>query len=270
MSGPDDRRLAYEMLPMQPRTAKPRSTGLTMMIDFGIGPRQQDDLLDLAADYVDSAKIAVGTSRLLERGVLMEKIRRYARRAVESYPGGQFMEYAVLCGRVDAYLEETVALGFKKLEVSDNLLSISLAEKAGLIKKAREGHGLAVLGEVGKKDGEALTAPLDDDVRACLDAGCTHVLVEAAEVFGHGRGTELAAALARLVPPERLIFELTGPWIAGTPYSGPDELLAWLVKEFGADVNVGNVLPDAVLRYESARRRLGVNAGGELPEGVLP
>ncbi|HEU5315723.1 MAG TPA: hypothetical protein VFX49_06400, partial [Chloroflexota bacterium] len=67
-----------------------------------------------------------------------------------------------------------------------------------------------------------------------------------------------------------LIFELTGPWIAGTPYSGPAELVGWLVKEFGAGVNMGNVLPDAVLRYETARRRLGVNAGGELPAGVMP
>ena len=46
------------------RTAKPRASGLTMVIDWGIGPQRQRDLTDMGADHFDFAKIAVGLSRL--------------------------------------------------------------------------------------------------------------------------------------------------------------------------------------------------------------
>ena len=45
-----------------PRSAKPRSSGLTMMVDWGLGPHGQEDLLTVGADYVDLAKVAVGVS----------------------------------------------------------------------------------------------------------------------------------------------------------------------------------------------------------------
>jgi hypothetical protein len=43
---------------------KPRHSGLTMIVDAGMPLGQQADLLALAADYVDLAKIKTGTARL--------------------------------------------------------------------------------------------------------------------------------------------------------------------------------------------------------------
>ena len=96
-----------------------------MMIDFGLGLVQQEDILRLASEYIDSAKIAVGVARLLPRELVMQKISLYQQFDVVPYPGGQFLEYAVLCEKVDEYLEETRVVGFHAVEVSDNLLSIS-------------------------------------------------------------------------------------------------------------------------------------------------
>ena len=260
---------AFSAIPMLERPAKQRTSGQTMMIDFGLGLVQQEDILRLASEYIDSAKIAVGVARLLPRELVMQKISLYQQFDVVPYPGGQFLEYAVLCEKVDEYLEETRVVGFHAVEVSDNLLSISLDEKKALIAKARATYGLDVFGEVGKKEGLAVTVSLEEDIKACLEAGSSKVLVEAAEIFGHGRDRALAAQLTKAAPLEKLMFELTGPWIEGTTYSEPDTLARWLMQTFGPNVNIGNVLPDSLLRIETARRGLGVNAGGELPSGLM-
>jgi phosphosulfolactate synthase len=259
---------AFAAIPMLERPAKPRSAGQTMMIDFGLGLGQQEDILRLAGAYIDSAKIAVGVARLLPRELVMQKIALYRTYDVVPYPGGQFLEYAVLCEKVYEFLAEAQAVGFPAIEVSDNLLSISLAEKQGLIRKAREEYGLEVYGEVGKKEGLAVTVSLEEDIEACLAAGSSKVLVEAAEIFSHGRDKSLAMQLTAAAPLEKLMFELTGPWIDGTAYAEPDSLARWLMQTFGPDVNIGNVQPESLLRLETARRSLGVNAGGELPAGL--
>ncbi|MDE2817902.1 MAG: phosphosulfolactate synthase, partial [Chloroflexota bacterium] len=115
----------------------------------------------------------------------------------------------------------------------------------------------------------AVTVSLEDDIQACLEAGSSKVLIEAAEIFSHGRDKAAAAQLTKAAPLEKLMFELTGPWIEGTAYSEPDTLARWLMQTFGPNVNIGNVLPESLLRIETARRGLGVNAGGELPSGLL-
>ena len=52
----------------------------------------------------------------------MRKINVYKQYNVVPYPGGQFLEYAVLCGKVDAYFaKKRRAVGFPAVEVSDNL-----------------------------------------------------------------------------------------------------------------------------------------------------
>ncbi len=259
---------AFADIPMLERPGKPRAAGQTMMIDFGLGLRQQEDILQLTGAYIDSAKLAVGVARLLPRELVRRKIMLYQTYDVLPYPGGQFLEYAVLCGSVDAYLAEARALGFPAIEVSDNLLSITLDDKRALIAKAREVYGLEVFGEVGKKEGLDVTVSLEDDIRACLAAGSGKVLIEAAEIFSHGRDRTAVTGLKEAAPLEKLMFELTGPWIDGTAYAEPDTLARWLMETFGPNVNIGNVQPDSLLRIETARRGLGVNAGGELPDGL--
>ena len=61
------------------RQGKPRDCGLTMVIDWGIGMREQEDLIETAADHFDFAKIAVGISRLLSNDVLETKLKKYQR-----------------------------------------------------------------------------------------------------------------------------------------------------------------------------------------------
>src|SRR3546814_16839592 len=59
----------FEMvtLPQARSTQKPRRTGITMMMDWGLPLGRLDDLLGLIGPYVDLGKLVVGTSRLYQQ-----------------------------------------------------------------------------------------------------------------------------------------------------------------------------------------------------------
>ena len=84
----------FSDIPQFTRPAKPRSSGATFIIDWGIGPVQQQDLLRSAAEFVDLAKIAVGIPGLLPAKILDEKVQIYQQHQVHPFPGGQFLEHA--------------------------------------------------------------------------------------------------------------------------------------------------------------------------------
>jgi phosphosulfolactate synthase len=245
---------------------KPRARGITMIAEWGLPPAAQADLLTVAAPYIDLAKIAVGIGALLPLDVLRHKLDVYTAAQITPFPGGQFLEYAVQLGRVDEYLAATAAAGYRCVEVSDNLLEISIPDKAALIRKAIEEYGLAVLGEVGKKEGGTAGHDLADDAAACLEAGASRVFLEAADFFaGDVDATELERIVGRC-GEDPLIFELPGPWIEGVTLSHVQIITRWLLERFGADVNIANVSTDGVLKLEALRTGLGVNAGSELDE----
>ena len=55
------------------RSAKPRQSGLTMMMDKGLSIREAEDFISSSADYTDLVKFGFGTA-LVTKG-LEEKIR---------------------------------------------------------------------------------------------------------------------------------------------------------------------------------------------------
>lgn len=245
------------------RTSKPRSSGRTMVIDWGIPPQQQRDLTDAGSDYFDFAKIAVGLSRLYSRELLRQKIDQYRGRDVEPFPGGQFLEYAEVHGHRDRYLPACVEAGYHWIEVSDNLAPVSLDWKVQVITEAVEDFGLKVLGEVGRKEGLDNTIPLLDNARACMDAGAEVLLVEAAELISEDVATAAAVdEIVTVVGVDRVMFELPGPWIEGVHACDIHHMRRQLMARYGSQVNLGNVAPDELLSVEAFRRGLGVNAGG--------
>jgi len=244
------------------RSAKPRESGLTMVADWGMPIGKQQDFLSVAHPFVDLAKIAVGISALFEAQTLAEKIDAYALRDILTFPGGQFLEYSVVNGQTDAYLQACVEAGFPCIEVSDNLLEIALDSKSDLIRSARGTYGLRVLGEVGKKEGLGTTHDLAEDAARCLEAGAERVFLEAADFFA---GEINEVSLNRIVDRcgiEPLIFELPGPWIEGVTLSDIHKITRWLLETFGPEVSIANVSPGDVLKLEALRLGIGVDAGG--------
>ncbi len=255
----------FEFLGYTKRPTKPRETGLTMMIDWGLGIQRQKDILDLCSDYVDSAKFAVGTAGLMKNEKAKEKIRIYTDHQVSSFIGGQFLEYGIHNKGLqvaDTYFEQVRGLGFDLVEISDNTLEIEPKDKYGLIRKAIQTYGLRVYGEVGSKRESSSIDALLDGIRGCLDAGASRVFVEAAELVDQQAGELLldrVKAITDKVDINSLMLELPGIWIKGVRESDVHQLAVHLIKNFGAEVNIANVMPDWILELETLRTGIGVS-----------
>src|SRR4051812_15866822 len=98
------------------RNSKPRTFGLTIALDTGLGPREAADLVAVSAAHVDFVKIAWGSS--LITGHLDEKLEVYRNGGVSPFLGGTLFEYAFLRGKLEelyALIRETKI----HIEVSD-------------------------------------------------------------------------------------------------------------------------------------------------------
>lgn len=87
--------IPFGFVPIDPRrsTAKPRRTGLSMVIDDGLPLPYARGVLEIAASYVDLIKIKTGTARLYPRADLVAKLAMYEEFGVQPFLGGQFHEY---------------------------------------------------------------------------------------------------------------------------------------------------------------------------------
>ena len=247
-------------LPAERSASKPRTTGLTMMKDAGLPREHLGGLLDLIAPCVDYAKFVVGTARLYPEDHLLEKLAIYREYEVHTFIGGQFLEYVFATQGfpgVRPYCEEARRLGFEAIEVSDNRVPLTDEERARLISTAVD-CGLEVHGEVGSKDVHNTAATLIGQAEVCFAAGSKLVLVEGAELIDGGAlNAPLLEELKAGLDVTKVMFELSGPWIPGTTLSEVHQLRNFLIKAFGPDVNIANVLPEDVFETEVLRVGLG-------------
>jgi len=246
---------------------KPRKSGLTMMMDWGLPLGVQRDWLDLIAPFVDLAKFVAGTARLYEEDYLLEKIALYKSHNVHPFIGGQFLEYVYATQGLSSakpYFEEARRLGFDAIEVSDNCVPLDKLARRTLIRTAVD-CGLEVHGEVGSKSEDTGAAVLIAQAEECFDAGADVVLVEGAELLTNGEPNRaLLFELRDGLDLSRVIFELIGPWVPGTHNCDVYDLKKFLISEFGPDVNLANVMPHDVFETEALRVGLSVVGPNQL------
>jgi phosphosulfolactate synthase len=256
-------------LPAERSRTKPRRKGLTMMMDWGLPFGQQEDWLDLLAPVVDLAKLVVGTARLYEEDYLRRKLDLYAVHGVRPFLGGQFMEYVFSTQGMDGvkpFCDEAVRLGIHAIEVSDNVVTLDDDERRAIIGTAVE-CGLEVHGEVGSKSEDSGAETLIAQARVCFDAGADVVLVEGAELLRDGVPNQsLTDGLRADLDTDRVIFELSGYWVPGTHHTDNYRLKVFLVRTFGPDVNLANVMPADV--WETEALRCGLSIPGPMGPGV--
>lgn len=241
--------------PVAGRTQKPRRVGLTMVMDKGLGLGQTAELLELAAPYIDFIKLGFGTSVLYSPSLLREKIRLAREAGVHIYPGGTFLEIAVVQNRLEQYLEKVVRLGYTYVEVSDGTISLSRADRSYAIRRAKS-LGLGVLAEVGKKDvrDQISLQQIREQVLADLADGAEKVIVEGRE-SGQGVVIYDRNGMVRIEELERLIDGL--PVLDRLIWEAPQKHQQQeLILRFGPNVNLGNVPPGEVLALEALRRGL--------------
>lgn len=233
------------------RSARPRSKGLTMVIDNGLPLHAFEDAIESGADYIDCVKFGWGTA--LVTSSLGDKIAWLNGLGIDFYFGGTLFEKYVAQGRFDAYLELCRHHSCRLVEVSNGTFPMTNHEKAAYIRRAVRA-GFSVLSEVGYKDAErCLELSASDWSRAIaedLDAGAERVIAEARESGRSGicrsdgsvRYDVLERILAGGTDPNRLVFE-----------APTKELQAYFVRRLGAEVNLANVAPADVVGCETLR-----------------
>jgi phosphosulfolactate synthase len=243
-------------LDLPARTAKPRGTGITHVLDRGLPLRQAADLLQMCGAYVDVWKLGWGLSYLDPS--LEAKLELLASHRVLASPGGTLLEIAWAQGRWRAFLDWARACGFPCVEVSAGTVPMDAAAKQNLIDEAA--RHFIVLAEVGPKDPAIRLTP-DDWARSVtrdLAAGATWVLAE-----GRASGTvgiydssgavreDLVAAAVSVAGPGAVVFE-----------APREDQQAWFVRRFGPDVNLANVQPAEALGLETLRLSLRADTYG--------
>jgi phosphosulfolactate synthase len=259
-------RVAFQEIQIPEWPAKPRDRGITMVADWGVGLGRQRDLIQTSGYFVDLAKIVVALSRILPRDVLARKIKLYQENRIEPFPGGQFLEIAILQKRVGEYCRAARKVGFRTVEVSDNAITLSPREKSRVIREAID-SGLRVIGEVGKKVATTDMADLIADIHNTLKAGAWKVFVEAKEIFGEALNADLIKQLADSVDLSKLIFEIPLVSVQEVHHFQGYKMWQWLLETFGPGVNIANVEYDDPLKL--AAIRLGIGPDTTLKEGAF-
>jgi len=239
-------------LTLPERSDKPRSVGLTHVLDKGTTVESARSALAAAASYMDVWKFGWGTA-YLDVG-LPEKLELLRAHGVRSCLGGTLLEISWSQGRARECLDWAAEVGFDSVEVSRGAAPMSLDEKHDLLRSAAD--RFVVLSEVGSKDPNDVLTPdqWTQEVAGDLAAGARWVITE-----GRESGTVGIYHEDGSVRDETVRAAVRGGGLDKVLFEAPrKDQQAWLIRTFGPDVNLANIAVDDVVALETLR--LGLRA----------
>lgn len=237
-----------KVLPFMPeRPAKPRNSGITMVMDKGLSIREAEDFMSVGSEYTDFVKLGFGTS-LITPG-FEKKIAIYKKSGAIPYFGGTLFEAFIVRNMFREYIEFLDKHEIDLVEVSDGSFDIEHKKKLEYISRLSE-RG-TVISEVGSKKKDVVFSPEEwvAMMKAELNAGSVKVIAEARESGTTGIyyedgsiNNKIISAIAEHVKLENVIWE--------APLKSQQ---AWFIEHFGANVNLGNIAPNEIIPLESLR-----------------
>ena len=239
-------------LQLPARAAKPRSRGITHVLDSGLTPEATRAFLGQAGHLVDIVKVGWGIGYV--DPTLGIRVGICTDHGCPVSLGGTLFEVAALQDRVGELRDWALSVGMTHIEVSNGLRALSASRKQALVRELAA--DFVVLAETGAKEGNYPPTPAEwgEEMARDLDAGASWVIAEGRESgtvglyhADHAIREDLVSAILAWVPPDKVIFEAPGK-----------SQQAWFVRQLGADVNIGNVAPASVLALETLR--LGLRA----------
>lgn len=240
----------FHLTQMPERLVKPRTGGITMVMDKGLSIPEVENFLSVCDPHVDIVKLGFGTSFVTPN--LRKKIEVYLSHNMPIYFGGTLFEAFLVRDQMEDYISICKDYGIRHMEVSDGSINIPHTEKCGYIEKlTRFG---TVLSEVGSKDAAHIIPPYKwiELMRAELSAGATYVIAEAREsgnvgiYRGSGEVREgLVQEILTQIPGEKIIWE------------APQKVQQlYFIELLGCNVNLGNIAPSEVIPLEAMRMGL--------------
>jgi len=241
------------------RPPKPRTDGLTHVLDKGLTQAGLAALIASAHESIDILKLGWGTAYV--SGDVEAKVALTGRAGIHLCPGGTLLEICDRQGRTLEYMRWLTRLGVPHVEVSNGALGMPRFRKRQLIRMLAA--DFTVLSECGSKDPHDAVVAGDwaEEMAGDLEAGASLLIAEARESGTGGlyRGNgevrvELVESLVAALPPEKLIFE-----------APRKDQQAWFVRRLGAAASLGNIAADEVLALETLRLGLRADTVDLLP-----
>jgi phosphosulfolactate synthase len=255
-------------LAMASRGGKPRSRGLTMVMDQGWPTNFVEGMLNDFGDFLDIAKLW-DPHLLAPLSAVEKRVEAYRNAGVIVQPGGIWLELARAEGKGQKLLLDLQEIGFNGIEVS-NTASTQSSESLELISIAKD-LGYTVFGEVGQKFGEGDETRLTDeviDVSRTIEHFQTQLAAGAWKCYWEGHllrrvlgdtptaikeraytGVSQVQAVVTEIGVDNIIFEASGL----RPRANRQWLQFWLVHLFGPEVNIGNARIEELANLESIR-----------------
>lgn len=239
-------------LSLPARMSKPRTRGITHLLDKGLPPAATEDLLAQVAHLIDIVKIGWGIGYV--DPVLPSRVAAYTKAEIPVCLGGTLTEVVALQDQVGPFRDWAQRLGITHVEVSNGLQALTDDRKLGLIKELSA--DFVVMAETGSKDGSYPSNPREwvEEMARDMAAGATFVVAEGRESGTVGLyhadqavHDEIVSEILTEIPQDRIIFE--------APLKAQQ---TWFIKNLGSEVNLGNIEPSSVLPLETLR--LGLRA----------
>ena len=245
---------AFSFLSMPERSSKPRTDGMTMCLDQGLGLRYTEDLLSICSEYVDLWKLGWATTQLQSREIVRKKVELLRSHDISVCNGGTLLELSEHQDKAEELFTELVDIGCDFTEISSGSLDIDSDRVVDLINCAK-GKGLRVVCEVGKKMPEADFGAEEYNrlMKKYLAAGAEKVILEARESGvsvgimddqGNPKILKMNEVLDG-INHEKVIFE--------SPLKSQQ---VFFLKQFGPETSLGNIHPSDVISVETLRRGL--------------
>jgi phosphosulfolactate synthase len=234
------------------RTQKPRRTGITMVLIF--------DAVNNGPQYIEPFQEIVDRIKLLDTLwhhdlALVEKaVAGYRDMNIDVAMGGTQFEVAKAQDKLQEYISVMRELGINEVEVENHASGATLEEMKDEVKMFKD-KGFKVVGEVGKKwwwkDPTRVSRDFISVERTIeqasqlIEAGADYIYWEGLIIrnligtqLENLKGQKQLLEVAAAIDPEKLIFEV---WDDRCQPCHPT--IAWLVRQFGPNVNLANINP---------------------------
>lgn len=227
----------------------------TVPMDPGYDATAVEGHLSQSAHLMAALKISMAGWQIADETQTRRKLAAARHARVPTVSGGGPFEIAVAQDRLEAYLDLCAEIGFARIECSEGFSTSRLdpAEAVGLARA----RGLGVQFELGRKHGGPMTAAeareLTERGHDWLEAGAVSLVIEARESatdvgLFNSQGlldTDLASSFVEAFGLANLVFEAP---VKASQFA--------LIDHLGAEVRLGNVRLEDLLRVEIYRRGL--------------
>ena len=229
------------------RTKKPRSKGITMMMDKGLSINQAKEFISVNSKYTDIVKLGFGTSIITPE--IKNKIKIYKQNNILVYLGGTLFEAFVIRKQLDDYKRFLDHLGLEMLEVSDGSINIEHEKKCEYINDLSK--NFKVVSEVGSKyeNQQDNTKNWKKWIEEEIKSGSWKVITEAREsgnvgIFDNNFNikNKIVDKIIETIDHSHIIWE--------TPKKSQQ---VWFINKLGQNANLGNISYNDIIPLECLR-----------------